>query len=64
MGGMHIRMKIFMCVLFGLFKNDRLTMKDIWGKLKELYDANPTLFGILLFIDLTILYFIIQWIIS
>ncbi len=39
-------------------------MKDIWGKLKELYDANPTLFGILLFIDLTILYFIIQYFIS
>jgi hypothetical protein len=39
-------------------------MKDIWEKLKELYDANPTLFGILLFIDLAILYFIIQWIIS
>ena len=36
-------------------------MKDIWHKLKELYDANPTLFGILLFIDLSILYFIIQY---
>ena len=39
-------------------------MKNIWDKLKELYDQNPTLFGILLFIDLTILYFIIQYIIS
>jgi hypothetical protein len=39
-------------------------MKNIWGKLKELYDQNPTLFGILLFIDLTILYFIVQYIIS
>lgn len=39
-------------------------MKDIWEKLKELYDLNPTLFGILLFIDLTILYFIIQYFIS
>jgi len=39
-------------------------MKDIWEKLKELYDQNPTLFVILLFIDLTILYFIIQYIIS
>ena len=27
-------------------------MKDIWEKLKELYDSNPTLFGILLFLDL------------
>ncbi len=39
-------------------------MKDIWEKLKELYDLNPTLFGILLFIDLAILYFIIQYFIS
>ena len=36
----------------------------MWKKLKELYDINPTLFGILLFIDLIILYFIIQYIIS
>jgi len=36
-------------------------MNDIWEKLKELYDLNPTLFGILLFIDLAILYFIIQY---
>ena len=36
-------------------------MKDIWEKLKALYDANPTVFGILLFIDLSILYFIIQY---
>ena len=39
-------------------------MQDIWEKLKELYDANPTLFGILLFIDLTILYFIVRYFIS
>jgi hypothetical protein len=39
-------------------------MKEIWEKLKELYDLNPTLFGILLFIDLAILYFIIQYFIS
>jgi len=39
-------------------------MKNIWGKLKELYDMNPTLFGILLFVDLAILYFIIQYILS
>ena len=36
----------------------------MWKKLKELYEINPTLFGILLFIDLIILYFIIQYIIS
>jgi len=36
-------------------------MKDIWEKLKALYEVNPTLFGILLFLDLTILYFIIQY---
>jgi hypothetical protein len=39
-------------------------MKEIWEKLKELYDSNPTLFGILLFVDLAILYFIIQYFIS
>ena len=39
-------------------------MGDFWKKLKELYDKNPTLFGILLFLDLAILYFIIQWLIS
>ena len=39
-------------------------MKDILEKLKELYDLNPTLFGILLFIDLAILYFIVQYFIS
>jgi len=39
-------------------------MKHFLDKLKELYDANPTLFGVLLFIDLTILYIILQWIIS
>jgi hypothetical protein len=36
-------------------------MNDIWGKLKDLYDANPILFGFLLFIDLAILYLIIQY---
>jgi hypothetical protein len=45
-------------------QNNRLTMKNIWEKLKELYDMNPTLFGILLFVDLAILYFIIQYILS
>ena len=39
-------------------------MNDIWKKLKELYDMNPTLFGVLLFIDLAILYFIMQYFIS
>ena len=39
-------------------------MKNIWNRLKELYDINPTLFGVLLFIDLTIIYFLIQWLIS
>lgn len=36
-------------------------MEKIWQKLKELYDMNPTLFGILLFIDLAILYLIISY---
>ena len=36
-------------------------MEDFWGKLKELYDMNPILFGILLFIDLAILYLIIKY---
>jgi len=39
-------------------------MKNIWGKLKELYDINPTLFGLLLFIDLIIIFFLIQYIIQ
>lgn len=39
-------------------------MQDIWQKLKELYELNPTLFGILLLIDLAILYFIIQYFIN
>lgn len=39
-------------------------MNDLWKKLKELYDMNPTLFGVLLFIDLAILYFIMQYFIS
>ena len=37
---------------------------DLDKGLKELQDANPTLFGILLFLDLTILYFIIQWLVN
>ena len=36
-------------------------MNDFWKKLKELYDLNPTLFGILLFIDLLIIYLLIQY---
>ena len=39
-------------------------MREIWEKLKELYDANPTLFGILLFLDFAILYFVIQYFIA
>ena len=38
-------------------------MKEIWQKLKELYDLNPTLLAFY-FIDLTILYFIVQYFIS
>tara|TARA_B100000925_G_scaffold236072_1_gene184737 strand:+ start:1046 stop:1165 length:120 start_codon:yes stop_codon:yes gene_type:complete len=34
-------------------------MKNIWEKLKELYEINPTLFGLLLFIDLAILFYVI-----
>jgi hypothetical protein len=36
-------------------------MNDILEKLKELYDENPILFGFLLFLDLAILYLIIQY---
>ena len=36
-------------------------MEGFWKKLKELYDMNPILFGILLFIDLAILYLIIKY---
>ena len=36
-------------------------MNDFWKKLKELYDLNPTLFGILLFIDLLIIYLFIKY---
>jgi len=36
-------------------------MNEIWEKLIELYDANPILFGFLLFLDLAILYLIIQY---
>jgi hypothetical protein len=39
-------------------------MDDFWQKLKEMYNLNPTVFGILLFLDLAILYFIIQYFIS
>jgi len=39
-------------------------MDEFWKKLKDLYDMNPTLFGVLLFIDLAIIYFIIQYIFS
>jgi len=36
-------------------------MNEIWEKLKELYELNPSLFGLLLFIDLCIIYFLIQY---
>lgn len=36
-------------------------MNDFWKKLKELYDMNPGLFGLLLFLDLAILFFIIKY---
>ena len=36
-------------------------MEDFWNKLKELYDMNPALFGLLLFLDLAILFFIIKY---
>ena len=36
-------------------------MEDFWKKLKELYDMNPVLFGLLLFLDLAILFFIIKY---
>jgi len=39
-------------------------MDYFWQKLKEMYNLNPTVFGILLFLDLAILYFIIQYFIS
>ena len=39
-------------------------MDDFWKKLKEMYNLNPTVFGILLFLDLAILYFIIQYFIT
>jgi len=39
-------------------------MKDIWEKLKELYKMNPTIFGILLFLDLMIVFFLIRYLIS
>ena len=35
-------------------------MKNIWEKLKELYEINPTLFGLFLFIDLAILFYVIK----
>ena len=39
-------------------------MQDIWQKLKEIYELNPKIFGILLLIDLAILYFIVQYFIN
>ena len=65
----HIGTKCFQLIqkslnLFLVIAGDcleKLTMNDIWKKLKELYDANPIIFGVLLFIDLSILYFIIQY---
>lgn len=36
-------------------------MKEIYNKLKELYEINPNLFGILLFIDLAIIYLLIKY---
>ena len=36
-------------------------MDEIFEKLKELYDLNPTLFGILLFLDLLIIFLIIKY---
>lgn len=39
-------------------------MKEFWKKLQELYEKSPTLFGFLLFIDLTILYFLLQYLIT
>ena len=39
-------------------------MDDFWKRLKEMYNLNPTVFGILLFLDLAILYIIIQYFIS
>ncbi len=39
-------------------------MKNIWEKLKELYEINPTLFGLLLFIDLAILFYVITLLFS
>ena len=51
-------------IIFGENLKLKIIMKDIWKKLMELYDAHPTLFGILLFLDLAILYFVIQWLIS
>lgn len=36
-------------------------MEDFWNKLKELYDMNPSVFGLLLFLDLAILFFIFKY---
>jgi len=36
-------------------------MDDFWNKLKELYEMNPTLFGVLLFLDLLIIMFLIKY---
>lgn len=39
-------------------------MDNFWKRLKEMYNLNPTVFGVLLFLDLAILYFIIKYFIS
>ena len=36
-------------------------MDEIFKKLKELYDLNPTFFGFLLFLDLLIIFLIIKY---
>ena len=36
-------------------------MNNFWEKLKELYEMNPTLFGLLLFLDLLLIFFIIKY---
>jgi len=36
-------------------------MEEIFKKIKELYDINPTLFGFLLFLDLLIVFLIIRY---
>ena len=36
-------------------------MKNIWEKLKELYEQSPMLFGLLLFLDLLIIYLVLKF---